>query len=158
MPELLQHDRAGGPRNVDVFERFDRLFDDWARMLPFRRLPGAGRIVGNDEVIRVEERRDEDEVVVRAELPGVDPERDVQITVGGGMLNIDAERHEEHEEHGHGGFTRRELRYGTFHRSLPLPPGATGDDVTATYRDGILEVHVPAPTPSSSHKVPVTKG
>lgn len=158
MPELMKRERGHEPRTVEVFDRFDRLFDDWARLLPFRRMPLAGRLVGSDELIRVDERREKDAVVIRAELPGIDPERDVEVSVGDGMLHIEAERREEHEEGGDGGYTRHELRYGSFTRTLPLPAGTTGDEVTATYKDGILEIRVPTAAPTTEHKVTVTKG
>lgn len=147
------------PKSGDVFDRFDRLFEDWARMLPFRRpgLPGLlGRPLLGEDVIRVEERRDKDAVVVRAELPGIDPEKDVEVTVSDGMLHIEAERREV-EEKEKGGYTRRELRYGAFSRTLPLPAGVDESDVTATYKDGILEIRIPTREHRPGQKVPVTK-
>ena len=54
---------------------------------------------------------------------------------------------------------RSEFRYGAFTRVLPLPPGASDTDVTATYTDGILEVRVPTRTEADrSKKVTVTRG
>jgi HSP20 family protein len=94
--------------------------------------------------------------VVRAELPGIDPDEDVELTVTDGMLHIEAERREE-EETEDKGYVRRELRYGSFSRSLPLPEGATEADITATYKDGILEIRVPAPQPPPAKKIPVSK-
>jgi HSP20 family protein len=85
--------------------------------------------------------------VVRAELPGIDPEKDVEITVDNGVLTITAERREEkvEGEEGTSGY-RSEFRYGSYRRSMTLPTGATEDDVKATYTDGILEVRVPIGT------------
>jgi HSP20 family protein len=75
--------------------------------------------------------------VVRAELPGIDPGKEVEVTVSNGMLHIRAERREETEtKH------RSEFYYGVFSRHVPLPEGADEDDVTATYDKGILEVTV----------------
>jgi HSP20 family protein len=85
--------------------------------------------------IRVEEYTEDDHYVVRAELAGVDPQKDVEITVGGGYLTIRAERHEKSE-----GKHRSEFRYGSFTRSMPLPADANEEDVTATYHDGILTI------------------
>ncbi|MFD0656666.1 Hsp20/alpha crystallin family protein [Thermocatellispora tengchongensis] len=74
---------------------------------------------------------------MRAELPGVDPDKDVEITVGDGMLDIRAERTSEtKEEH------RSEFRYGSLRRSVMLPRGANEEDVKASYTDGVLEVSV----------------
>jgi HSP20 family protein len=58
-------------------------------------------------------------------------------------LCIRAERSAHHEQRGDGGFYRSEFRYGQFTRTLALPTGVTAGDVTASYTDGILEVHVP---------------
>ena len=80
----------------------------------------------------------------RAELPGIDPDRDVEITLSAGMLEIKAERSEAEEKTGRH-FRRRELRYGSFARSLPVPEGVDEDKISATYKDGILEVRVPLP-------------
>jgi HSP20 family molecular chaperone IbpA len=87
--------------------------------------------------IRVEDFVEGDHYMVRAELAGIDPGKDVEITVGAGYLTIRAERHDMTE-----GKHRTEFRYGSFSRSLPLPGKANEEDVTATYRDGILTVSV----------------
>jgi HSP20 family protein len=92
--------------------------------------------------MKVEERMDGDALVVRAEMPGIDPDKDVTISVTGNMLHLQAERRRE-EKHEEGGHVRSEFSYGSFRRILPLPVGATEDDVKATYKDGILEVRVP---------------
>jgi HSP20 family molecular chaperone IbpA len=75
---------------------------------------------------------------LRAELPGIDPEKDVEITVDDGVLTVKAERREEKKEGG-----RSEFRYGSFARSVTLPAGADEENVAASYRDGILEVRTP---------------
>ena len=87
--------------------------------------------------MRVEDFHEDGRYVIRAELPGVDPERDVEITVSDGVLTIRAERREESKEG-----KRSEFRYGSFTRSCRLPEGADEDDVTARYDKGVLEVSV----------------
>jgi len=141
-------------RNIEPSDVFDRMFDDWARFMPMRR-HWFGRDPIGDDMIRVDEFRDGENLVIRAELPGIDPDKDVELTVGEGMLNIRAERREEEhkEEKGH---RRRELRYGMFSRSLPLPSGVKESDITANYKDGILEIRVPAPKESST-RIPISK-
>ena len=74
--------------------------------------------------IRVEDYLTGDQYTVRAELAGVDPEKDVEVTVGSGYLTIHAERYDKTE-----GKHRSEFRYGAFTRSLPLPSSANEDDV-----------------------------
>ena len=89
------------------------------------------------QVMRVEDYIEEGRYVLRAEVPGIDPDKDVEITIDNGVLTVKAERREEKKEGG-----RSEFRYGSFSRSATLPTGADPDDVTATYGDGILEVRV----------------
>ena len=140
------------------WNRLDRLFDEWMRTQPMRRLLGAE--APGEEIIRVDEYRDDDVQVIRAELPGIDPDRDVELTVSGGMLRIAAERRIE-EQFEEKGITRREMRYGSFTRTLPLAAGATEDDIQASYRDGVLEIRVPvaqSTPPSEPKKIPVSHG
>ncbi|KAB1139862.1 Hsp20/alpha crystallin family protein [Streptomyces luteolifulvus] len=102
-------------------------------------LPGVHTAPGTHG-IRVEERLTEGTYVLRAELPGLDPTKDVEITVTEGVLTLRAERSEETtEKH------RTEFRYGTFTRSVRLPAGARGDEATAEYKDGVLIITIPVP-------------
>jgi HSP20 family protein len=92
--------------------------------------------------LHVEEFIDDGTLVIRAELPGIDPDKDVELTVSEGALHVRAERRQEKtvedkEEY------RSELRYGAFSRVLPLPVGTSEKDITATYTAGILEIRVP---------------
>ena len=146
--------RAEGP--VDVFDRF---FGDWPDLFhrPFMVLtPPAG---GN--LLRVDEYEEDGTRVIKAELPGIDPDHDVEVTMDNGVLHIAAEHRQEEKVDGKD-FYRRELRYGSFRRDLPLPDGVTDADVKATYKDGILEIRVPLPkegdTKSTVTKVPVATG
>jgi HSP20 family protein len=135
------------------WSRLDRLFDEWMRTQPMRRILGAEAV--GEELISVDEYRDDDVQVIRAELPGIDPDKDVQVTVTDGMLRINAERRVE-EQTEEKGYTRRELRYGRFTRSLPLAEGATEADIQASYKDGILEIRVPVvPRPSAPQETRV---
>ena len=73
---------------------------------------------------------------------GVDPDKDVQIHVRNHMLEMSAERREETKSEDKGRY-RSEFRYGSFTRTVQLPPDAGEQDVKATYKDGILEVRMP---------------
>ena len=111
-----------------------------------------------EEMIRVEEYSQDGTLVVRAELPGIDPDKDVHLSVVNGRLAIEAERHEEGEID-RDGFMLRELRYGKFSRLLPLAAGVTAASITATYKDGLLEVRIPAAaaTPATpAARIPIT--
>ena len=127
---------------VEPFDWFDRMFEEWPVLFPIRRMPTAGEIPTNG--IRVDEFRENGHLVIRAELPGMDPAKDVDVSVHEGMLHIKAERREE-EKTDEKGYVRKELRYGFFTRTLPLPEGVSTDDVTAGYKDGILEIRLPIP-------------
>ena len=132
------------PTTLDWPERWRKMFDfDWE----------------SSGWMRVEEVRDGDVVVVRAELPGVDPDKDVDISVKDGVLHIEAKREEKSEEASKHGY-HSEFRYGMFAREFALPSGASLDDVTATYKDGILEVRVPVPSSArpAVTKVPIVHG
>ena len=140
---------------AEVFGRFDRLFEEWARMMPFRPMAfpfwrGAG------DVIRVEEYREDGTLVVRADLPGIDPDKDVELTISHGMLHIEAERREEEKQEGKG-YLRKEVRYGSVSRSLPIPEGVTEADIAATYKDGILEIRIPEPKHEEAKKIAISK-
>jgi HSP20 family protein len=113
-------------------------------------------VVGGEPEIKVEELMDDGQLVVRAELPGIDPEHDVEITVADRMLTIRAERRHEERTDEADGF-RSEFRYGSFTRSMMLPVGASDADVTASYHDGILEVRVPVATNPEARKVTVAR-
>jgi HSP20 family protein len=77
--------------------RLDRLFDEWMGSLAMRRSFGTPWEMLGEELIRVDEYRDGDTQVIRGELPGIDPERDVELTVQDGMLRIHAQRRVEEE-------------------------------------------------------------
>jgi HSP20 family protein len=87
--------------------------------------------------IKIEEFMQDNELTVRAELPGVDPEKDIEVTMGDGMLTIKGERREEHKR-----AERSDFHYGSFIRSIALPTGTDEKSVHATYKDGILQVKV----------------
>lgn len=111
------------PDLTDWFESFPAL---WGRAVP-----GAYGI-------RIEDYKDDGRYVIRAEIPGIDPEKDVDITVESGVLVIRTERREEKKDKQHS-----EFRYGSFTRSIPLPSGAREDAITASYDNGVLTVTVP---------------
>lgn len=129
---------------------------DWFESPELTRFFGGMRPF--EDRIRVEEEVVGDQLVIRAELPGVDPDKDVEIAVEDDMLTLRAERRKEEKTQTDGGF-RSEFRYGSFSRTLALPKGSSAKDVTATYRDGILEVKVPVPKDKGpAEKVAISRG
>jgi HSP20 family protein len=144
---------------MDVFGPIDRTFEhliDLWPVLPLRRSVRSAREWLTDSFIRVDEFHEDGMLVIRAELPGIDPDKDVELTVSDGMLRISAERREE-EKVEKRGYVRQELHRGSFERVLTLPEGVTESDVTASYTDGILEIRVPTPKLPSGTKIPITK-
>lgn len=113
----------------------------------------AARSVFGKHLIRVEDRMEDDHYVIRAELPGIDPDKDVKITVDDHTLVIDAERSEEKSD-----TTRSEFQYGSFHRAMPLPAGVKPGDVKATYTDGILTVTIGIAQVAPAHQIPIERG
>jgi HSP20 family protein len=87
--------------------------------------------------IRIEDYTEDGHYVVRAEIAGIDPAKELEVSAGAGFLAIRAERSSQVE-----GKHRSEFRYGSFSRTIGLPPGADPDDVTAEYASGILTVKV----------------
>lgn len=112
-------------------------FPSWAGLRP----------VFDSNIIRLEDEIKDGNYEIRAELPGVDPAKDVDITVRDGQLTIKAERTEKKEGNG-----RSEFAYGSFIRTVALPPGADENAVTASYDKGILTVSVPVAAPVSTEK------
>jgi HSP20 family molecular chaperone IbpA len=87
--------------------------------------------------IRIEDYTEDGHYVVRAEIAGINPEKELEVCAGAGYLSIRVARSGQVE-----GKHRSEFRYGSFGRAIELPPGADADDVTAEYADGILTVKV----------------
>jgi HSP20 family protein len=89
----------------------------------------------------VEVREAGNNLVVAADLPGIDP-NDVKIEVDNNTLVIQGERKREEHKEGQG-FSRSERFYGVFFRAIPLPENAKLDEARAEFRNGVLEVTVP---------------
>jgi len=90
------------------------------------------------QVFRLEEAIRDDRYVIRAELPGLDPENDIEVTVDGRILTISAERRQQDTGPHHS-----EFRYGSLVRAVRLPARVDPADVTARYVKGVLEVSLP---------------
>ena len=121
MSTLTRRDHLGPFTDV-----FDWLESPWTVLRPAASHP-----------MRMEDYVKDGTYVLRAELPGVDPDKDIEVTVSKGVLMISAHRQEETE-----GKHRSEFRYGAFTRSVTLPEGADEDHIRASYDSGILEVIV----------------
>jgi len=131
------------PRALSAFDEMDRVFDEffgrgWLRPFRWERpsLFGEGAFAPKVDVLD----RDDD-VVVRAELPGVKKE-DVEVSISGNMLTIKGEtKHEEKEEKGD--YYRAEMSRGAFSRTFSLPTEVDQARAAAAMKDGVLELTLP---------------
>ena len=119
----------------------------------------SGATTGLDEELNwvpsVEVRQSGNNLIVRADLPGVN-ENDIRLeaTQDGLILEGEKKREEEREE---GGVYRSERVYGHFYRFIPLPEGAKLDQVQANFRNGVLEVTVPVPESQQNRRqIPIS--
>lgn len=119
---------------MSMRESMDRLFEDF-----FSRRPRTQGPLVWQPAVEISET--DHEVVVKAELPGIDPKQ-VEVSVTGDALTLKGEAKSEVEDKSRS-FYRRELRYGMFQRTIALPTEVKGDETKATFRHGILEVRVP---------------
>lgn len=129
----------GGPwRELARMERemeelMNRFFREWP--WPWR----AGEVRGWAPPVDMLDRKDE--VILRADLPGLE-QKDIEVTVEEGILTIRGERKEEKE-------VKEEDYYccerwaGAFARSFVLPPGVDAEKIKATFKNGVLEIHLP---------------
>lgn len=131
-----------GPRGFGMRALVPRLFADAEEWIETE-LASLGT-----HPIRMEDFREKDRYVLRAELPGVDPERDVKVNVDHGVLTLEAERSaEKHDKQ------RTEFRYGALRRSVMLPSAAEEDKISARYDKGILEITIPMRQPEPTGRV-----
>ena len=130
-----------------LFDEMDRAFDTlmhrgWLR--PFRDLWPEWQPFTSDvevQVPRVDLIDREAEVFVRAEVPGIEKEH-LEVDLSGELLTIRGERHKE-EKTEEGNVYRAEIARGTFVRTLRLPAEVDPEKIEATFKDGLLEIHLP---------------
>jgi HSP20 family protein len=133
-------------RELDRFRRdFDDLFDRFLGGRPSRQSFGNGPAL--------ESYVDSGKLVVRVDLPGIDP-KDVQITATGNQLTIRGTREQQREEKGRD-FIHREVAYGSFERTVKLPGEVNPDEIKAVYNNGVLELTAPLPEQSRTRKIPI---
>jgi len=134
-------------REIGIFDEMDRMFDTlfhhgWLR--PFREVwPEWTRFEETFDLgtPRVDVIDRDAEVLVRAEIPGVD-KKDLEVDLTGRHLRIKGERRRE-EKTEEGEFVRSEIARGTFSRTIRLAEDLDFDKAKADFKDGILEIHLP---------------
>lgn len=133
-------------------DEMDRMFDDfglgqrWSG--PFSRGSNAGMWAPQVDVFQKNH-----ELTIRADLPGLKRE-DVTVDITDHDVCIQGERRHEHEEE-RDGYYRSERGYGSFSRVIPLPEGAMSDQAQATFKDGVLEITMPAPPASKGRRLEI---
>ncbi len=130
-------------RLTRAFEsRFPRIFEEW----PFEEAE-------EEYIPRVESFVRDGSVVVRADLPGIDP-KEVDVSVLGNVLTIKGERKEKKEVKD-SEYIRREISYGAFERRMTLPEGAETDKIKAQFKNGVMEVTIPVAKALGARKIPL---
>ncbi len=132
--------------------RMEQLFDHLSDR--FRGTERPTSVWGSDAwAPAIESHADNGNLIVKADLPGVDP-KEVTVSVVGNQLTIEGERkHEEKKEEKD--YFYQELSYGKFSRSLTIPEGVEADKVKATFKNGVLEVSMPAPKQLAAKKIQI---
>jgi HSP20 family protein len=132
--------RHRGRGFYDPLSEMNRLFDQM--------FGGVARRTGDEQRTQaagwspaIDVIQEDEDLVVRAELPGAKPE-DVDIAVHNGVLTISGKLEEEREEE-RSGYLVRERRSGSFRRSLQLPQDVDEDQIKANFENGVLEVKIP---------------
>jgi HSP20 family protein len=124
----------------ELRSRFDRMLDELSD--------------GRQWTPAIDVERDNGNLVVRADVPGITPE-EVNIEVEDDILTVSGE-HEERKEQKDKHFLRRERRYGSFSRSMALPAGVDAKKIKAKTHDGVVEVTVPLPKEAKKETVKIT--
>jgi HSP20 family protein len=126
----------------ELRSRFDRMFEELADGRERTWTPAIDVV------------RENGNLVVRADIPGIKPE-EVKIEVEDDILTVSGE-HEEHKEEKDKHYVRRERRYGSFSRSMALPPGVEAKSIKAKTHDGVVEVTIPLPKEAKKEPVTIT--
>jgi HSP20 family protein len=150
MRSLLSWRRRQEPfRELEEWHRnIDDLFSRFFEAVPFE-----GTMPAESSLPTVETLLRDGHFVVRLDLPGVDP-KEVDISVTDDVLTVKGER-KRREEKKEDEYTRTEVEYGSFERSLLLPAKIDADRIEASYDNGVLEIAIPVPKELEPRKVPI---
>lgn len=115
-----------------------------------------GELLSSAWMPSVDVKDEERQVVLYADVPGIDP-KDIHVESNNGVLTIKGERKFE-KEFNEKDFHRIERSYGTFFRQFSLPDNVSGDDISAKYNNGVLEVRIPKKKASEARRISVQGG
>lgn len=127
---------------ADIRARFDRIFGELTDGREHEWMPAVDMV------------REDGQLILRADAPGFKPE-EITVEVEGGVLTV-AGKHEDSTETGDERFMRRERRFGSFSRRVPLPDGVDAKKIKAETHEGVLEVTIPLPKEAAKEKVTIT--
>lgn len=117
---------------LEPFEEMDKMFNDF--------MPST-RAMGNGFMPAVDMYEDKDSIIVETQLAGIDPDK-VNISIENDILSIKGES-EKKSEIDEKNYYRKEIRRGSFYRSIPLPTHVSGDKATAETEGGVLKIMIP---------------
>ncbi|MEJ2308619.1 MAG: Hsp20/alpha crystallin family protein [Gammaproteobacteria bacterium] len=134
------------------------LLDQWHKELdnmfdPNRRGDDTSRIEGSDWTPAVDIKEEADRYLLHADIPGVKAD-DIEVSMDKGVLTIKGERKHESTESKEG-YKRVERTHGVFMRRFSLPDGVDGENISASSKDGVLEVVIPKSEPEKPRRIEV---
>jgi HSP20 family protein len=137
-------------------DEFDRMFDDFgfgrrSMTMPFWKTASHEMWAPDIEAFQRG-----DQLVIKADLPGLSKD-DLTIDLTDDAVTIQGERKTEQKEEREG-YYRSERSYGSFYRVIPLPEGAITEQAKADFRDGVLEITMPAPPASKGRRLEISEG
>lgn len=128
----------------EIKQVFDRFFGD---------SDSESSVVTSQWTPRVDIKEEAGRFVILADIPGVDP-KDIEISMDKGILAIKGERRAEKKEETER-FSRVERSYGLFHRRFALPDSANADGISASGRNGVLEISIPKKPETTPRRIQV---
>lgn len=145
---------------VDMRAEMDRAFENFfsGGWPAFFRMKALSKNGGADIVVpEVDVKENGKEIVIAAELPGLD-EKDVELTVQDGVLTMKGTKSQEREEE-KDNFFLKERHYGSFQRSFRLPPSVDQEKIVADFDKGVLKIVLPkkSEAQTAAKKISVSK-
>lgn len=131
---------------LEGFEDMDKMFSD---LMP------SNYSSKNGYVPAIDIYEEDDLVIIEAQLAGIDPEK-VAISIENDVLSIKGESRKESEVEDKN-YYRKEIRRGSFYRSVPLPTHVQGDKASAISEDGVLKISVPKASESKPKQIKIKK-
>jgi HSP20 family protein len=144
---LIRHTAWNTPSGLqdEIKQVFEKFFGDAEG--------DQSNVVTSQWAPRVDIREDDAGFVILADIPGVDP-KDIEIHMEKGILTIKGERRVENRQEGQR-YSRVERAHGVFHRRFALPDSANAEDITATGRNGVLEIAIPKKPETTPRRIQV---